>query len=120
MGKTVEEYIESQKSPQKEILRRLREIFLKTLETPEENVGWGVVIFGRGKFYIVALKDRVHVGFAITGLDKDEIRLFEGSGKTMKHIKVYSVDDIDEEKIVGPIKMVDKKAVFTENIGNRF
>jgi len=36
----------------------------------------------------------------------------------MKHIKVYSVDDIDEEKIVGLIKMVDKKTVFTENIGN--
>lgn len=66
--------------------------------------------FAADKFYIAALKDRVHVGFAITGLSKDEIGLFEGTGKTMRHIKIHSVKDINEKKLVQLIKLVDKKA----------
>jgi len=41
---------------------------------------WGVITYAAGKFYLAAMKNRVHVGFAITGLNKDEISLFEGSG----------------------------------------
>lgn len=73
---------------------------------------WGVTSYGGGKFYLVALKGRVHMGFAITGLSSEETKLFEGSGKTARHIKIYSLNDIDEERIVKLIKMVDKKAIF--------
>ena len=69
----------------------------------------GVVVFAGDKFYICAIKDRVHVGFAINGLNKEEIGLFEGSGKTMRHIKIHSLDDIDEKKLVKLINLVDKK-----------
>ena len=110
MDKQVEGYIEKQESPQKEILLKVREIFLKTLPNCEEKKTWGVVVFGNDKFYIGAIKNRVHVGFAITGLSKEEIRLFEGSGKTMRHIKIHSLDDIDEKKLVELIQLVDKKA----------
>jgi len=72
---------------------------------------WGVIGFSDGKFYIAAMKNRVHVGFAIKGLSKKEIDMFEGSGKTMKHIKIPKVDDIDEKKLVKLIKMVDKQAI---------
>jgi hypothetical protein len=34
------------------------------------------------------MKNRVHVGFAITELNKEELSLFEGSGKTMRRIKI--------------------------------
>ena len=34
---------------------------------------WGVPTFAGGKFYIAAMKNCVHVGFAIRGLDKEEI-----------------------------------------------
>ncbi len=53
----------------------------------------------------------MHVGFAINGLSKEEISQFEGSGKTMRHIKIFSLSDIDDEKLIKLIKMVDKKAV---------
>ena len=109
MDKQVSEYIEKQKSPQREILKKIREIFLKTLPSFEEKTAWGAVVFGGGKFYIAAIKNRVHVGFAITGLTDEEIGQFEGSGKTMRHIKIHSLDDIDEEKIKKLIIMVDKK-----------
>ena len=111
MDKKVKEYIEKQPSPQKEILLKVREIFIKTLPDCKEKMTWGVVVFGGNKFYIASIKTRVHVGFAINGLSQQEIKLFEGSGKTMRHIKIHSLDDIDEKKLVQLIKMVDKKAI---------
>ena len=111
MDRKVDEYIEKQKSPQKEIIQKVRKIFLKTLPNCEEKSAWGVITFADGKFYLGAIRNRVHVGFAINGLTKEEIGLFEGSGKTMRHIKIHSLEDIDEEKLVKLIKLVDKKAI---------
>ncbi len=111
MDKEVEEYIEKQKSPQKEILQKVRKIFQKTLPGCEEKMAWGCVTFAGGKFYIAAMKNRVHVGFTINGLNKEEINLFEGNGKTMRHIKIPTLENIDEKKLVKLIKMVDKKAI---------
>jgi hypothetical protein len=115
MDKKIEEYINKQKSSQKEIILKVREIFQKTLPNSKEKMTWGVVVFGDDKFYIASMKNRVHVGFAITGLSKEEIKLFEGSGKTMRHIKIHSFDDIDEKKLVKLIKMVDKKSTCIQH-----
>jgi len=111
MGKDVDAYIEKQKSPQKEILQKMRKIFQETLPNCEEKMTWGVVTFASGKFYIAAMKTRVHIGFAVTGLSEDEINLFEGSGKTMKHIKIPTIESVNEKKLVEIIEMVDKKAL---------
>jgi len=111
MDNKVDEYIEKQESPQKEILQKVRKIFQKTLPGCEEKMTWGVITFAGGKFYIAAMKNRVHVGFAITGLNKEEISYFEGTGKTMRHIKIHSLDDIDEKILVKLIRIVDKKAI---------
>lgn len=108
MDKKVGEYIEKQKSPQKEICQKLRKIILKTFPDIEEEMKLGVPWY-EGKYYIVALKDHVNLGFSLKGLSKKKIELFEGSGKTMKHIKVYSLNDIDEEKIVKLLKVVKDK-----------
>ena len=110
MDNQVRNYLEKQKSPQKEILQKVREIFLETLPNCNEKSAWGVVTYANNKFYIAAMKNRVHVGFAITGLSKEEIKLFEGSGKTMRHLKIHSLDEIDKEKLVKLIKLVDEKA----------
>ena len=114
MDKQVEDYIEKQKSPQKEIIQKVRNIFLKTLPNCEEKSAWGVIALGGGKFYIGAIKNRVHVGFAINGLNEEEIGLFEGSGKTMRHVKIHSLEDIDEKKLVKLIKLVDKKTICNQ------
>jgi uncharacterized protein YdhG (YjbR/CyaY superfamily) len=109
MGTQVDVYIEKQKSPQKEILQEVRKIFIETLSDFQEKIMWGVITFADGKFYIAAMRNRVHVGFAITGLNDDEIGLFEGKGKTMRHIKVPTTESINRESLVKLIRMVDKK-----------
>jgi hypothetical protein len=62
MVNKVEKYIEKQKSPQKEIVERIRYQILKALPNIKEEVKMGVPWY-EGKFYVVALKDHVNLGF---------------------------------------------------------
>jgi hypothetical protein len=110
MNDKIDDYIAKQKSPQREICESLRKIILKTFPNVEEEMKWGVPALGDGKFYIVALKDHVNLGFSIDGLTKEELKLFDGGGKTTRHIQVKTIDDIDEERIMKLLKLVDKKA----------
>ena len=113
MNIQVDEYIEKQKSPQKEICRRLREIVLKTLPKIEEEMKWGVPSYAIGTFYIVALKDHVNLGFSMKGLSKDERERFEGSGKTMKTIGISSIKEINEDRLVELLRLVhERKAEY--------
>ena len=109
MDKKIQQYLDKQKSPQKEILRKVRDIFLKTLPSCGEEAAWGVIAFANKKFYLAAMKECVHVGFATNGLSEKEISQFEGSGKTMRHIKIKTLQDINERKLVNLIKLVNKK-----------
>ena len=105
----VDEYIEKQKSPQKEICKQLRKIVLSALPEIKEEMKWGVPTYGEGTFYYVALKEHVNLGFSIANLSRAEQQRFEGSGKTMKVITVHSINEIDEQKIVELLKLVWEK-----------
>ncbi len=105
MGREVDDYIAKQKSPQKEICQALRDIIMKTFPNTMEELKLGVPWY-EGKYYIVALKSYVNLGFSLKGLSGDEVRLFKGGGKTMKHMKFRSVEEIDEDRIVELLKVV--------------
>jgi hypothetical protein len=107
MNEAVTDYIRKQKSPQKEICQHLREIILSTYPDIEEKI-WVGVPWYEGRYYIVALKNHVNLGFTIKGLSEKELELFEGKGKTMRHRKFYSVEDIDEKQIVTLLKVAEK------------
>ncbi len=109
MDKTVQTYIKGLPSPQKEICKRVRKIIVDTLPGITEEFKMGVPWY-EGKFYIVGLKDHVNVGFCIDGLSKDELSLFEGKGKLMRHIKIKTKDDLDEKQLIKLLKLVNKKA----------
>jgi len=108
MDEEVTRYIERQAATQREICAQLRSIIFDTFPDIEERMKLGVPWY-EGKYYIVALKDHVNLGFSIKGLSKEEIALFDGGGKTMKHLKVYSLDDLDKEKIVKLLKLFDER-----------
>jgi len=110
MNKEIDDYIKKQKSPQKEICLELRRIILETMLGVKEEMKWGVPVFAKGKFYIGAFKNSVNLGFSINGLTNEEKKLFKGSGKTMKHIKIRSLQDIDKEKIIKLLKLVAQKS----------
>ena len=110
MNLKVQEYIEKQKSPQKEICLQLRELILKTYPTAKEEIKWGVPAYDGGRFYLGAMKNQVNLGVCINGLTKAQTALFEGSGKTMLHIKVRTLADIKEKKIAKLLKIASKCA----------
>ena len=106
----VEGYIRKQISPQREIVQRLRTTILKTLPSVKEELKMGVLWY-EGKFYIVALKDHVNLGFSVQGLSEEEMTLFEGKGKLMRHIKFHSLGDVDEVKVAKLLKLVSEKSI---------
>jgi len=108
MDRGVREYIETQDSAQKGIIRELRRIILKTFPDINEEMKYGVPWY-ENKYYIVALKAHVNLSFSLKGMSKEEEKLFEGTGKTMKHIKIRSLEEIDEEKIAKLLRIVDKE-----------
>ena len=111
--KKVDDYIKKQKSPQKEILKKLRRLIRKTLPKAEEGFKVGVPWYGK-KVYIVGLKDSVNIGFSIQGLPKKDLELFQGKGKLMRHIKIRTAKDIDEKQISKLLKLVQRKSKCTE------
>jgi hypothetical protein len=110
MSTKVDEYINKQASPQKEICQALRKLIFRTFPGVNEEMKWGVPAFAGGEYYIVALKDHVNLGFSIKGLTREDVALFDGGGKTTKHIQVESVAGIDEKRIVKLLKLVEEKA----------
>ena len=85
---------------------KLRTIIFKTFPDIKEEMKWGVPSYAGGKYYFVALKTHVNLGFSIKGLSKEKIALFQGNGKTMKIIEIKSEKEIDEKQIVKLLKMV--------------
>ena len=99
------EYIAKQKSPQKEIIVKLRKIILK--EGLKETMYVGVPWYE--KFYLVGLKDSVNMGFCVDGLNEKEMTLLKGKGKLMRHLKFKNESEIKKEDIVKLIKLIRSK-----------
>ena len=104
--KKIDEYINKFDGEKKKILKKLRNIILKTRPKLKEEVKMGVPWYG-GLFYLVGLKDHVNMGLCFGGLKKYEKEL-EGKGKYMRHIKFFSTKDIDEKKLIKLIKVTKK------------
>ncbi len=109
VNKEVDEYIGKQKLPQKEICQELRRIIFRIFPHIDEELKWGVPTYAKGKYYIVSLKDHVNLGFSLKGLSKEEQKLFRGAGKTMKHIEIRSLKEIDESEIAKLLRLVWEK-----------
>lgn len=106
-SKDVDKYIDKFDGEKKAVLKKLRTIILKTFANIKEEMKMGVPWY-KDKYYLVGLKDHVNIGFSINGLSKKEMDLFEGAGKLMRHIKIFSVEDIDEKKLVKLLKISNK------------
>jgi hypothetical protein len=111
MNDKVDEYINKQETLQREICNYLRNLLHEIIPGIKEEMKWGVPVFSDGKFYIGSFKNNVNLGVSISGLNKKEVSLFSGSGKTMRHIKIKSLQGIDEEKLVKLIKLVNEKSL---------
>lgn len=93
----VKEYLERQSNKNKIIIKKLRSIILNFKDLKETTMKEG--LWYQGKFYITSFSDHVNLGIGINGLSKNEADLFEGKGKTLRHLKFYSLSDINNNTL---------------------
>lgn len=108
MDEKIAKYLQKQRSPQKDICKKLREMIVTNFPKIQETV-MSEGLWYEGKFYLTTFKDHVNLGVGVSGLNKEELKHFEGKGKSMRHITFFSPEDIDEEKILELMRLVYRK-----------
>ena len=98
MNKEVTEYIHNAPNEQKEIMEIVRNLIHQTVSNVTEEFKWSRPIFKTVKdfAYLQSNKNHVNLGF-YSGFEKlnDPNNLLEGTGKTMRHIKLKKTADIN-------------------------
>ena len=79
---------------------------MNTFPSVKEEMKWGVPAYGDGLFYVVALKDHVNLGFSNKSLTKEELRLFDGNGKTTAYIQISEIKNLNQTRIVHVLHLV--------------
>jgi len=109
MNNQVTEYIQNSPAEQKEIMETVRALIHQTVPNVSEEFKWSRPIFKTTKdfAYLQANKNYVTVGFT-KDIEKlsDPDKLLEGTGKTMRHIKLKRVSDLDSELLKEWFKVV--------------
>ncbi len=98
----VDEYITKSTDKQYEILSKLRRIISNTFQEVKENFKWNRPVYCITKdfCYLQKNKNYINIGFMNIENIKDEKKLLEGTGKTMRHLKIYNSEDIDEKYLI--------------------
>jgi len=99
MNEQVTEYINKAPKEQKEIMEVIRTLIHQNVGKVTEEYKWSRPVFRSTTdfAYLQANKNHVNLGF-YKGLEKlnDPEGILEGTGKTMRHIKLKSVSAIDK------------------------
>lgn len=100
MNEQVTEYINNAPKEQKEIMDKVRTLIHHAVPNVTEEFKWSRPIFKATKdfAYLQANKNHVNLGF-YNGFEKlnDPDKILEGTGKTMRHIKIKTISDIDNK-----------------------
>ncbi|HOI76831.1 MAG TPA: DUF1801 domain-containing protein [Methanofastidiosum sp.] len=98
-SKEVSEYINNLPEDKKEIVKALREIILSIDPSLNESLKWKQPVYSnKGDIcYIFPTGGHVNLGFYRAIELKDPKKLLQGTGKTMRHIKIKSLEQIDKE-----------------------
>ena len=92
-------WVANQHAKQKKMITTLRKLVKKTAPRLTETVKWGNGCWLGEEWPVIFLHakdDHLQFGFfGGTGLS-DPHNLLQGNGKHVKHIKVYTISDIDE------------------------
>ena len=96
---TVDEYIASLDGWKAEVVSKARVIVLDTAPEATEAIKWSQPVYTTNGpcIYIKAFKNSVNFGFWWGVYLEDTHGLLQGSGEKMRHVKLTSVDDIDDQ-----------------------
>ncbi len=95
-----EEYLAGQTPRNQGVIRALRTFVKRVAPQLQESVKWGNGCWVQGKApvaYVYSAPDHVQFGFFGGSALKDPMRLLNGEGKFVRHIKVRKRSEIDEK-----------------------
>ncbi|MEE9429494.1 MAG: DUF1801 domain-containing protein [Melioribacteraceae bacterium] len=95
----VTNYISNATEKQIEILETLRELIHKSVAGVSEQIKWGFPVFKKTKDFVYLRFSKKHITLGFFNIAKiaDPNNLLEGSGSTLKHIKIKNVNEINKE-----------------------
>ncbi len=99
-GKTIEEIVGKLSPKQKELAVKLRSIISKTIPDVVIKVKWGNIVYslnGKDIVWLLFYETHVDLGF-FRGAELDS-KLFEGTGKDLRHIKIKDERNMPESEI---------------------
>jgi hypothetical protein len=98
MNTQISDYINNAVEQHKLIMTRVRAILHEAVPGVKESYKWSRPVFGttRDFAYLKTAKNHVTLGFYNFRKLVDKNNLLEGAGKDLRHIKIKTVGDIDE------------------------
>ncbi len=95
-SKDVDAMVAKLKSPQKEIVRKLRELALDADANLKEQIKWRNITYTRkgNVCWIILYRDHTDFGFFKGTSLSDPHGVLEGTGKGLRHVKIRALADI--------------------------
>jgi hypothetical protein len=97
MNAEINLYIDQAPQAQQAVLKAMRDLIHQTLPDVVESFKWSRPIFSKQKDFAYLLSNKNYVTFGLNEFQKiknPQGRL-EGTGKSMRHVKLKSMEDID-------------------------
>jgi hypothetical protein len=93
----------------RELAEEIRRIVIQADKKIEEAIKWGNLTFVKnGKniafVYTYGKVSYINFGFFKATSLKDPKGLFQGTGKSMRHVKIYSRKDLDKKQFIAWVK----------------
>lgn len=92
----VDKYFDKLDPPVNDISLELRRLVLETLPEVREELKWNVPTYSMSKNICSIMAHKKHVNLQLfQGAHIEDSNLLEGAGKDMRHLKYFSVDEIE-------------------------
>ncbi len=108
MNQEVTTYLETASESHQPVLSELRRLILSIAPNAKEQFKWSRPVYGLEKdfCYLKTTKKHVTLGFFEFDKIKTNKNLIEGTGKSMRHIKLNKIAEIKDFRVKEMIKEV--------------
>ena len=95
-NKDITNYIDGANEAQIHLLEKIRLLIHQAVPETTEAIKWGFPVFARTKDYAYLRFSKKHITLGFYNIDKidDPDNLLEGTGNTLRHIKIRKDEDI--------------------------
>ncbi len=96
LNPAVTDYIKQATEEQVEILETLRQLIHESVTETTEEIKWSMPVFRKNKAFTYLRFSAKHITLGFYNFDRidDDQNILEGTGNTMRHVKIKNMNDI--------------------------